>query len=92
LKFLFYKFYYYLVSVKKYYNIKVRGSWEINDGKLELNFDKDYYSDGDMNEEFKIKKVNKEKGYIKIYDGDYDDYIFFDKIKAQNFLDNLNSQ
>jgi hypothetical protein len=72
-------------------NIKVAGSWEISDGKLELNFDKDYYGDGDMNEEFEIKEVNKKEGYITIYDGDYDDYIFFDKIKAQNFLNNINS-
>jgi len=74
-------------------DIKIKGSWKVDeDGKIILTYDKDYYGDGDKTETWSVKEVNKEKEYIKIYDGDFYDYMFFNKAKAKDYLKELNSK
>ncbi len=78
------------LSVNKY----AEGNWSVSDDNKTLTFtlNTDYYNEGEDNptESWTITGVGD--GYFEINDGDYTDYLFLDKQKAEEFLNKKNSQ
>jgi hypothetical protein len=76
------------LSVNKY----AEGNWSVSDDNATLTFtlDTDYYGDGITTENWTITSVGD--GYFEINDGDYTNYLFLDKQKAEEFLEEKQSQ